>query len=75
MEKKFYDSASLERSLRSLEETYGCSSEEVYARSSRNERIEGVPNRIRHMWMSLYVEACERGGDFVGAVRRALTPA
>lgn len=77
MEKKFYNPESLKRSLRSFEIRYGRSSEDVYEASSRGERLEGLPPRSRHMWMSLYVELCElRSGDeFSLSVEQTLAPA
>ena len=76
MDKKYYNTESLERSLRSFERRYGLSSKDVHESSVRGERIEGLSPRNRHMWMSLYVELCESGHDkFALSVERALAPA
>ena len=77
MDKKYYNTESLEKSLRSFERAFGMSSKDVYERSSRGEHIDGLPTRNRHVWMSVYVELCETGhaDEFVSSVERTLAPA
>jgi hypothetical protein len=73
MERKYYNSASLERSLLLLERRWGISSHDFYELCINEERVEGMPRFTRSLWASLHRDFCRmRGDSFSVAVERAL---
>ena len=73
MKKRYYDAASLERVLVSLERRYGMSSAEFYDRHRADEPLPGVPGFHRIVWASFYRDVKRmRGDDFAEHARHVL---
>jgi hypothetical protein len=78
MEKRYYNAATLERSLRVFEERYALDSATCFAmRQSGDEAgVEHIPRFHQHVWASFYRKWKRLSGeDFVQHVERELEPA
>jgi hypothetical protein len=78
VEKRYYDTRTLERALDVYEAHFGLRSSEFYeAHQADDERVATIPRRHRQHWASFYREWEEFRGedDFAGQVRRQLEPA
>jgi hypothetical protein len=77
MQKRYYNAASLERSLGAFERLYGMSSDEFYKAHSApgddSPLLKDVPRFERHVWASFYRELRRLNGeDFAERVEREL---
>jgi hypothetical protein len=73
MERRYYNATSLERVLGDLEEHYGMSSEEFYARHLADDVRVSMPSFTRHTWASFYRNLRRlRGDDFAEHAERTL---
>jgi hypothetical protein len=74
MEKRYYDAASIERTLRVFERKYGLSSEEFFeAHVADDERVAEMPGWHRQPWASFYRTWLRlSGGGFAAQAAREL---
>jgi hypothetical protein len=72
MQRRYYNSASLERAISSLEQRYGMSSADFYAAHQADDpALDSMPRRLRNLWASLYRDWRRLSGeDFVEQVER-----
>lgn len=77
IEKRYYNSATLERTLAVYERHYGMSSEDFYeAHLADAPEVKAIPRHQRSSWASFVRELRELdGGDLPGHVSRELEPA
>jgi hypothetical protein len=68
VEKRIYNAASLERSLRAFESRFGMDSETfLAAHEAESEAVVAIPRFVRHTWASFYVDWKRLSGDDFGA--------
>jgi hypothetical protein len=68
MEKRYYNAASLERSLDAFERTFGMTSEAfMRAYEADDAAIERIPRFQQHTWASFYVDWQRLSGEDFGA--------
>ncbi|MGD0453134.1 MAG: hypothetical protein ABSB69_06015 [Solirubrobacteraceae bacterium] len=54
MDKRYYNAESLARAIREFENEYDISSEELHARYTAGDEVDGVPRFEQHVWASFY---------------------
>lgn len=59
----YYDEQSLSRTLKTLEDRYGFTSEGFYQRHvSDDPAVNGIGGFVRHLWAGLYLDSCRLSG-------------